>query len=122
MAQTAEPLLIKRLNDEPVVQSTLSCNPPAVSPSFGLVVTDQNIKCYTSDFKECIQIFLADLSSISDLFQIVSEDMDIPRDRLRLRYIDSEGDHVIVSSRTRISEVAQYAIKLVVAENSRLVP
>lgn len=72
-------------------------------------VVGDNIKCYTEDKSSCIRIFYEDIVSIDSLRSIISQDLDIPLDSLRIKYVDTDKDVVNVTQRTTVMELVRYA-------------
>jgi len=81
-------------------------------------VVGDNIKCYTEDKSSCIRIFYEDIVSIDSLRSIISQDLDIPLESLRIKYVDTDTDIVNVTQRTTVMELVRYAQSILAVQSS----
>merc|ERR1712137_1074295 len=80
---------------------------PVILPDPSIPV-NSTIKCFSSD-NQCIRIYFRDISCIHQLKSICSEDFEYPLDSIQLHYIDDEDDKILITKRTTIKELIEFA-------------
>jgi hypothetical protein len=75
----------------------------------------KTIKCYTSDHV-CIRLYFRDFSTMEQLKALICQDLEIPSpSQLVLRYMDHESDHILITKRTTVEELYEFATTLHIA-------
>ena len=79
-------------------------------------LNSKNIKCYTST-AECLRIYFDTFSSVEQLKKIIASDLTVSENNIQLEYLDFDGDYVLVTKRTAVGELLEFAksLKCIVA-------
>jgi serine/threonine protein kinase len=82
-------------------------------------VARRSIKCYfgpKSSEALCVRVWLDGVSSLDELRSLIESDFreqqSLFADHLSLRYRDADNDLVVITSRTTLEEVLEYAVNL----------
>lgn len=95
--------------------SNVSAPSQIESPATNPPTNNLSIKCFSSDGR-CIRLYYRDMPTTDLLQQYVSSDFEIDENenKLKLHYIDSDEDKVLLTKRTTISELITFAKSLFV--------
>lgn len=74
-----------------------------------MITGNLSIKCYSSDDR-CIRIYYRDITSVETLRKLIIYDLELkPDTRFTLQYIDNDGDKVMITKRTSVMELTEFA-------------
>ena len=87
------------------LETTKQTNPTAI-------IGNPSIKCYSSDGR-CIRLYYRDIFSIDVLRQLINSDFEVKHDvQVSLQYLDSDGDKILITKRTTVMELMEFAISI----------